>query len=336
MAKYPIPTLLISLNNIESFKVSAERTISVIIPVYNIADYIKRCIQSVMNQSYGHFECILVDDASTDDSMGECEKLLSEYQGPIQFRILHHQHNRGLSAARNTGTDAAAGDYILYIDGDDAITSDCIEKLRKPLLGDDSIDMVMGDYVLYEEISQVGKHPRNHLGGDFSTLDTVRRCYYDNKICEAAWNKLVRKSFLTNNGITFREGIIWEDLLWMFYVMKHLNHLYLVEDVTYLKYGRPDSICSGTDDIIKLYNYGLVYYEISQDFTRGDSNREARFYFRGFYRNYIHNLQNELNKKTARNFLRELSLTHDTPFYLRLMFVDFLSKIGFDKLAPRQ
>ena len=303
-----------------------EQTISVIIPVYNISAYIKRCIQSVMNQSYCNFECILVNDASTDGSMEECERMLAEYHGPIQFRILHHQRNRGLSAARNTGTDAATGEYILYIDGDDAITSDCIEKLRKPLLSDDTIDMVMGDYELYEGDSRLGIHPRNHFGGDFASSEAVRHCYYEERICEAAWNKLVRKSFLTNSNITFREGVIWEDMLWMFYVMKYLNHLYLIEDVTYLKYGRSDSICSGTDVTLKRYYYGLVYHEISQNFTLGDSNREARYYVGGFCNNYLYCSGNELYKQTARNFRRELPLTHDMTCWLKLMSVTVLSK----------
>ena len=89
-------------------------TISVIIPIYNVSDYVERCVKSVMGQTFQDFECILVDDASPDDSILRCERLIADYHGSIRFRILHHEHNRGLSAARNTGTEAATGDYILY------------------------------------------------------------------------------------------------------------------------------------------------------------------------------------------------------------------------------
>ena len=82
-----------------------------------------------MRQSYTDIECVLVDDASVDDSMVKCQKLIDEYDGPIQFRLLHHEKNRGLSAARNTGTKAATGEYVFYLDSDDEITSDCIEKM---------------------------------------------------------------------------------------------------------------------------------------------------------------------------------------------------------------
>ncbi len=300
-------------------------TISVVIPVYNLSSYIDRCIRSVMSQSYSAFECIIVDDASTDDSLDQCLRMIEAYRGPICFSILRHQQNRGLSAARNTGTDAAKGEYVLYLDGDDMITADCLEKLRQPLLADNSIDMVMGDYVLYDGSSQEGKHPRKHFCGDFPTQDAVRNCYYERGICEAAWNKLVRKSFLSRFNLTFREGIIWEDLLWSFYVMKHLEHIYLIKDVTYVKYNRPDSICFGTDHSSKLYYYGLVYDEITRNFTLGDHRREAKYYVSGFCKRYVFCPQNEMYKRIAHRFKRELSMIHDTRLYLKLLSVNVFS-----------
>ena len=119
--------------------------ISIIIPIYNVAEYITECLQSVMRQTYkGEIECILVDDCGKDKSISVAEQLISDYKGQIEFRILHHEHNRGLSAARNTGTDAATGDYIYYLDSDDYISDDCIEVLTQPLEVCE-YDMVLGD-----------------------------------------------------------------------------------------------------------------------------------------------------------------------------------------------
>jgi glycosyltransferase involved in cell wall biosynthesis len=74
-----------------------------------------------MRQTYeGDIECIVVDDCGTDGSMGIVNKLILEYNGPIMFKILHHTHNRGLSAARNTGISNASGDYLLFLDSDDS------------------------------------------------------------------------------------------------------------------------------------------------------------------------------------------------------------------------
>ena len=90
--------------------------VSVIIPVYQVSDYIERCLNSVMSQTYKNIECVLVDDVTKDDSVEKCERLIESYHGSMQFKILHHEVNRGLSAARNTGTDAATGEYIYFLD----------------------------------------------------------------------------------------------------------------------------------------------------------------------------------------------------------------------------
>ena len=121
-------------------------TVSIIIPVYNVAPYIEDCLKSVMMQTYkGEMECIIVDDCGTDDSIAIAEQMIAAYQGAIQFRMLHHERNKGLSAARNTGTIAATGDYIYYLDSDDEITEDCIEKLMAVAMHDPGIEMVQGN-----------------------------------------------------------------------------------------------------------------------------------------------------------------------------------------------
>lgn len=109
--------------------------ISIIIPVYQVSDYVERCIRSVMSQTFMGIECIIVDDATEDDSIKKCQQLIEEYNENLEgkeriiFKILRHEKNRGLSAARNTGTKAAIGEYIFYLDSDDEITLDCMDKM---------------------------------------------------------------------------------------------------------------------------------------------------------------------------------------------------------------
>mgnify|MGYP002523974151 FL=1 len=99
--------------------------VTIIIPIYNVAPFVADCIHSVMGQTWQEpLECILVDDCGTDDSMAVVERTLQDYQGPVDFRIVRHEHNRGLSAARNTGLDNATGDYVYFLDSDDEITPD--------------------------------------------------------------------------------------------------------------------------------------------------------------------------------------------------------------------
>ena len=87
--------------------------ISIIIPVFNIAPYIGDCLESVMLQTYtGEMECIIVDDCGIDESIAIAKQMIAKYQGQIEFKIIPHAYNRGLSAARNTGIMHSKGDFI--------------------------------------------------------------------------------------------------------------------------------------------------------------------------------------------------------------------------------
>ena len=89
--------------------------VSIIIPVYNVEQYIESCLYSVINQTYkGTLECIIVNDCTPDQSMEVVNRLLSVYQGNILFKIINHQENKGLSAARNSGVKIAKGDYLYF------------------------------------------------------------------------------------------------------------------------------------------------------------------------------------------------------------------------------
>ena len=105
----------------------SETVISIIIPVYNVQDYIIECLDSIAAQTYTTgVECILVDDCGNDNSMKMVNDYLDGYKGEIDFRILRHERNRGLSAARNTGIMNAKGKYVLFVDSDDSISAQCL------------------------------------------------------------------------------------------------------------------------------------------------------------------------------------------------------------------
>ena len=94
--------------------------ISIIVPVYNVEQYISRCIRSIIDQDNSHaiIECLFVDDCSPDNSIQIVRSIVDQYNGNIYFKILIHTENKGLSVARNTGIEAAKGDYILFVDPD--------------------------------------------------------------------------------------------------------------------------------------------------------------------------------------------------------------------------
>ena len=221
--------------------------VSIIVPVYNVEPYIARCLQSVMDQTYkGPIECLLVDDCGTDNSMSVIGDVLDKYQGSIDFKVLHHEYNRGLSAARNTGTDAATGDYVYYLDSDDALTPDCLALMVAEVEKHSGLEMVMGAFEIHRIDGSSKVMLASERGGFYDNNVWIRYDFFKNENCleVVAWNRLVSVTFLKEHGIRFKEGVIHEDEHWSFFVYKKLTKLYVIQKVTYLYYKTPQSIMS--------------------------------------------------------------------------------------------
>ena len=287
--------------------------VSIVIPVYGVSAYIERCMKSVMHQTYSDIECIIVDDASPDDSITRCKQLITAYRGAIRFTILHHQQNRGVSAARNTGTAAANGDCVFYLDGDDALNPDSIEILARPMLNDASIEMVVGNLErIFDGYPIVSATQQKLREEELTSLEAVRDCYFDRReLSVTACNKLIRKDFLERHQIDFKEGLLYEDNLWSFFMVKHLTHVYIVPEVTYLYYKRPKSITTGTSKEEEVRHYSVVYEEIARHFTPGEEAREAMYYLCDFRLHYQQFPENASFLRTARLFEKVLSITFD-------------------------
>ena len=241
--------------------------LSIIIPVYNVEAYIADCLQSVIRQTYTDpLECVLVDDCGADRSMSIAEEMIAEYNGPIDFRVVHHEQNRGLSAARNTGMDASTGEYVYFLDSDDWISEDCIEKLVKPIQ-QERVDIVVGDYEM------VGEQPyylelslskgRYHEKG-------ISKTFCNQGVYVMAWNKLYRKGFLLENQLRFDEGRIREDELFAFDLSCLEKSFYVVKSVTYFYRIREDSIITSNNKRRKLDGYLGAFQSIREKVKRYD------------------------------------------------------------------
>ena len=260
--------------------------VSVIIPVYQVSDYVERCIRSVMNQTYTDIECIIVDDATKDDSIAKCKKLIDAYNGPIRFRLIHHEQNRGLSASRNTGTKVAIGDYLYYLDSDDYISPECIERLTTAVREDSSIEMVQGNCLIINEGNEslLGKITQPVR---IANNDEARKEFFKNRnIYISVWNRLLKKSFVEEYGLYCREGLVFEDLLWVFYLMKHLKKAYLCEDTTYYYCLRRGSILvEAKPESVKCYV--TSFNEILNNLTEGYEREEIEGYLYYFIKRYL-------------------------------------------------
>ena len=304
--------------------------VSIIVPVYNVGPYIERCLKSVINQTYtGSLECLIIDDCGTDDSIIIARRLISEYKGPIKFQLLQHDHNRGLSAARNTGTDAATGDYIFYLDSDDELPHNSIEKLLRPIQDNPRIEIVVGNYLRFSPESPLSPAKWRELDkeDEYVTNKDVRDLFYNkNAYPISAWNKLIKKDFLLSNHLYFKEGLLHEDWLWTHHVLKHLSCLHILPDITYLYYKRPQSITMGTSKDVRAYNLGIVYEEIATHFTHGEEARETMHYLYLFCILLCNNHQMASYQRASRLFKQALADGHHTKDWLLLTMVIFLSK----------
>lgn len=220
--------------------------VSIIVPVYNVEKYIERCLSSIIHQTYiGCIECIIVDDCGKDNSMTIAEKIVAEYKDNIRFVIIHHEYNRGLSAARNSGLDVATGDYIYYLDSDDELPADAIQLMVDEVSNHPNIDMVQG---YTQSVPMTDYYDTSCFEDHQYVTDNIwiRENFYcaGKTIPVNGVNKLLKCEFLKRNNLYFKEGIIHEDEHWMFYLVQKLSSMAFIFKPTYIRYFNEGSIMS--------------------------------------------------------------------------------------------
>lgn len=221
--------------------------ISVIIPVYNVQDYITECIESIAQQTFtSGVECIIVDDCGSDNSMALVRKFLEDYKGSIRFRIITHEKNRGLSAARNTGIINSEGKYVLFIDSDDYISPDCLLSFTKTISKYPQAEMVVAG----AKVNKTNLQKYYTMEKDFPDYSDnpqwISRIIYTgegkNGIPVTAWNRLLQKDFIIRHRLFFLEGVLHEDILWNFLLAEKLTKVAFCKHDTYFHRRRPQSI----------------------------------------------------------------------------------------------
>ncbi len=189
--------------------------ISIIVPVYNVENYIRRCVDSLINQTYNNLEIILIDDGSPDNSGAICD----EYkQRDSRVKIIHKE-NGGVSSARNVGLENASGEYIGFIDADDYIDTQMYEVLYRSL-SDNDADMAMG---IYAQENSKGEFIPHYVGEKSEVLDraqTIAQMLKQVKYTCSLWDKLFSAKLIGDTR--FDETISHnEDLLFVYQLMKN-------------------------------------------------------------------------------------------------------------------
>lgn len=210
--------------------------ISIIVPVYNIEKYIERCILSILAQTYTDFELLLINDGSTDSSLEICNK----WEQKDQRIRLFSQKNSGVSSARNLGLDVALGEYICFIDGDDWIAPDCLEKMIIHMT--ENVDVIVCEHQKITENGVLIDKPSEKLNffGKRSQSEALHDIYHNQFYPRIIWGKLYRKELWQN--IRFKHFAYTEDTLAMFEILNQIQSLYIISDPLYFYFQRNDSV----------------------------------------------------------------------------------------------
>lgn len=241
--------------------------VSIIIPVYNVEKYLEECVESILTQDYENKEIVLVNDGSTDSSPSLCDKFAEENEC---VKVVHKE-NCGLSMARNTGIEHATGDYILFVDSDDFVESNSLDKIMETAIENDA------DVVFLEAQKVFSDGAKQPLGDGInktcvngkSKIEVLRHLSQCNKYPAAAWSKLIKKNlFDENHDLLFEKGLLSEDLDWAFKLILSAKTFGCC-DVMYYNYrqGRTDSITNS----LKLKNLTDVVYIMKKwiDLSKG-------------------------------------------------------------------
>lgn len=204
--------------------------VSVIVPIYQVRAYVKDCLQSIIDQiNPPPYELILVDDCGRDDSVELALQFLSSTENPPSYRLLRHEANRGLSAARNTGIAAAEGDYLFFLDSDDQLAPDALSLLYAAAL-QHGADVIIGQTRLMTDDPSW----MNNKAGILWQREEALKAYIAEQWSEMGCNKLIRSTFMREHGLQFKEGLLHEDNRWSLYLAFSKPSIYCIPERTYV------------------------------------------------------------------------------------------------------
>jgi glycosyltransferase involved in cell wall biosynthesis len=233
------------------------KKVSIIIPVYNIKDYVADCIESVISQDYRNIQIIIVDDGSSDGSEGICD----EYALKDERITVIHKKNEGVSCARNDGIKAADGDYIYFLDGDDMLVPDAIGLLVNEI-EKDACDAVMFEAVKTDEDSLGTEQGYFDKNNDYTGIHDGKRLFAElkknNEYTSCAVLLFIRRSSLS---ISF-DKIVHEDELFTPEFLYSIKNISYIPKQLYIRRIRPDSITTKKKSAVNFRGMSRVIYKL--------------------------------------------------------------------------
>ena len=280
--------------------------ISVIVPVYNVEQYLDRCVNSLVGQTYQNLEIILVDDGSPDG----CSVICDNWARKDSRVIVIHKNNGGLSSARNSALDVCSGDVIAFVDSDDWVEPDMFEKMLESMQEHDA-DIVQCSVLKTYENGQsvlIDKGlPTRVFSGETALHDFL---YHRNRMTSEVWNKIYKASLFRAGGnqLRFPEGLNSEDYYLLCHAYRQINKLYYSPQAFYHYCVREDSICREgmnphTFDKIAVAKLCKDYL-LSENYQ--DSHAIDFFVMQGHYDVLFTLLRNQADEGLLREYARRL------------------------------
>ena len=255
--------------------------VSILIPIYNVEDYIERCLVSLFEQTYENIEYIFVNDCTPDDSVNVLERVIGRYPNrSSQIKIINHDHNRGVAAVRNTAVANCTGDFIIHVDSDDYLEPNAVELLLNRQMKTNS-DMVSGMAMMHTPNDDI-LLPNPHYGTkEEMVLDMMQLT-----INHSIWRRIISKSLYDESGVTAKEGVNCGEDCWMMtrlaYYAKSVDTI--DEVVYYYDCTRDNSYTANRGDAInnkKIYDdiataYLIIdFFEDKEQIYYDEANRVA-------------------------------------------------------------
>ena len=213
--------------------------VSVIIPVFNVRPYLAEALDSVLRQTYEHLEILLIDDGSADGSGEMCDEY-ARRDGRI--RVIH-QANRGLSGARNAGLNAMTGDAVVFLDPDDALRPDYVQKMAEAMVREGA-ELVLCKYEEHRTDGRMERTGRERakplIGEGLYDREEALRALVDERLNKSVWNKLYSRRLWEN--IRYPDGHVYEDIATTFRILDLCRTVYVLDEPLYLHRIRPGSI----------------------------------------------------------------------------------------------
>ena len=215
--------------------------VSIIVPVYNVEKYLKRCLDSLVNQTLKDIEIICVNDGSTDGSLA----ILDEYVRNDDRIVVINQENSGQSVARNRGIDVAKGEYLGFVDSDDWVSEDYFEKLHNSAIQNNA-EIAVGGIIRLHRFNR-----RKFLTFDKEIVTSDINLKFE--LCDMpeksyVWNKIYKSSKLKEIGLKFEEGIVFEDCIFTPQALFYFDKMVTVPDAYYFYWRRSDSTVKQKDE----------------------------------------------------------------------------------------